>query len=308
MVSQQTKTFVVVVVALSLGYWYNSQDPTNQTSISYYSGKVAQVPLNQLDNIRWSPPIKMDKRLSAFVLGATGAVGKELVNVLAADPRFEKVTLIGRRPVALSPDANPGHKKVDNQIVDFEKIDEYKEVFQGYDIGFSTLGTTRKKSGADGFYRVDHDYVVQTAKLAKDGGCKHLHLVSSAGANKNAYFLYPKTKGQVEEELTEMDFPKLSIYRPAVLLVDGGREESRMGEAILQGLLKPLDRKRWFSVDVPMLAKVMVANCFRETTSKFELLDNAALNKFARDMENGNVPPPPAPASEAKKDQDEQPF
>ena len=46
----------------------------------------------------------------------------------------------------------------------------------------------------DGFYRVDHDYVVNTAKLAKDQGCSHLLLVSSTGANKNSWFLYPKTK------------------------------------------------------------------------------------------------------------------
>ena len=46
----------------------------------------------------------------------------------------------------------------------------------------------------DGFYKVDHNYVVNTAKLAKDGGCKQFHLVSSTGANRNSSFLYPRTK------------------------------------------------------------------------------------------------------------------
>lgn len=164
-------------------------------------------------------------------------------------------------------------------------------------LAWKLAGTTRKKSGAEGFYRVDHDYVVQTAKLAKDGGCSHFHLVSSTGANKNAFFLYPKTKGQVEEELLQMGFPRLSIYRPAVLLVPGGREETRAAEAVLQSVLKPLDRSRWFSVDVPMLAKVMVTNSFRESSSNVEIVDNAALNKFGREIANGQVPPPPQAAS-----------
>jgi len=46
----------------------------------------------------------------------------------------------------------------------------------------------------EGFYRVDHDYVVNSAQLARKGGCSQFHLVSSVGANKNSSFLYPRTK------------------------------------------------------------------------------------------------------------------
>ena len=46
----------------------------------------------------------------------------------------------------------------------------------------------------DGFYRVDHDYVVNSARLAKDGGCSQFHVISSRGANKDSSMLYMKTK------------------------------------------------------------------------------------------------------------------
>lgn len=46
----------------------------------------------------------------------------------------------------------------------------------------------------DGFYRVDHDYVVNSARLAKAGGCSQFHVVSSGGANKNSSFLLTRTK------------------------------------------------------------------------------------------------------------------
>ena len=89
----------------------------------------------------------------------------------------------------------------------------------------------------EGFRRVDYDYIVGAARLAKQEGCKHFHLLSSQGANPNSLFLYTKVKvrllfwicfkfteiiylnllcqGQTETALTQMLFERLSIYRPA---------------------------------------------------------------------------------------------
>ena len=88
----------------------------------------------------------------------------------------------------------------------------------------------------EGFKKVDFDYVVNSAKVAQQNGCKQFHLVSSSGANKNSYFLYPKIKGlqiifqnlniyfnlieiafysgESEDAISQMNFEKVSIYRP----------------------------------------------------------------------------------------------
>ena len=66
----------------------------------------------------------------------------------------------------------------------------------------------------EGFRKVDFDYIVESAKMSKKNGAKHFHLVSSAGADKNSYFLYPKVKGESEEAISEMGFERTSIYRP----------------------------------------------------------------------------------------------
>jgi len=221
--------------------------------------------------------------LTAFVVGGTGEVGKAIIKALAESPQFTKVTLIGRRQVPLpTPEEDKSYDKFDEKIVDFEALQA--EAFQGYDVGFCALGTTKGKAGAAGFYKVDHDYVVNSAKMAKVGGTKHFHLVSSVGANKNSYFLYPKTKGEVEEELTQMGFERLSIYRPSLLLVPEGRQESRIAEAIARSIIGPLDRKRWWSVEVPLLGKVIVANNFRPIESKVEILENGLINKLGKEL------------------------
>ena len=68
------------------------------------------------------------------------------------------------------------------RIVDFDNLKDYKDAFDDADIAFSCLGTTRAKSGADGFVKVDFDYITNTAKILKDlGRCKDFHLVSSTG-------------------------------------------------------------------------------------------------------------------------------
>ncbi|KAL2301708.1 hypothetical protein Nmel_011099 [Mimus melanotis] len=79
-------------------------------------------------------------------------------------------------------------------VVDFERLGEHAAAFQGHDVGFCCLGTTRAKAGADGFVRVDRDYVAQAAELARAGGCKHFVLQSSQGANAKSHFLYLRVK------------------------------------------------------------------------------------------------------------------
>ena len=38
----------------------------------------------------------------------------------------------------------------------------------------------------------------------KAGGVKHIHLISSGGANANSWFLYTKCKGELEDEVKKL--------------------------------------------------------------------------------------------------------
>lgn len=46
----------------------------------------------------------------------------------------------------------------------------------------------------EGFKRVDHDYVLKCAELAKSGGLKHMMFMSTYGANHKSGNLYTGTK------------------------------------------------------------------------------------------------------------------
>ncbi|PRP77284.1 hypothetical protein PROFUN_14353 [Planoprotostelium fungivorum] len=152
--------------------------------------------------------------ISAIVMGGSGAVGKELLASLIRSPRYKSITSIGRRQI----DLDDSSSKVKQVVVDVSKLSEHKDVFNSHDVAFCTFGTTRKDAGsAAAFQRIDRDYVLDFARLAKEAGIKNMHYVSSMGANKNSWFLYPKTKGEIEESLKEMEFDRLIIYRPGFL-------------------------------------------------------------------------------------------
>ena len=53
--------------------------------------------------------------------------------------------------------------------------------------------------------------------------------VTSQGANKDSFFLYMKTKGEVEHELKQMGFERLTIAQPGLL--DRG-DKTRWNEKI----------------------------------------------------------------------------
>ncbi|XP_069718130.1 oxidoreductase HTATIP2 isoform X3 [Phaenicophaeus curvirostris] len=129
---------------------------------------------------------------SCFVLGASGQTGRALLRELLARRLFARVTLVGRRRLSLGEEAEAA---VEQAVVDFERLSEHAAAFQGHDVGFCCLGTTRAEAGEAGFVRVDRDYVVQAAELARAGGCRHFVLQSSRGANRHSGFLYLRVKG-----------------------------------------------------------------------------------------------------------------
>ncbi|XP_063802447.1 oxidoreductase HTATIP2 [Pseudophryne corroboree] len=212
---------------------------------------------------------------SCFILGATGETGKALLKEILQTQLFSKITLIGRRKLAFEDEA---YNNVNQEVVDFDKLDEYSAAFQGHDVGFCCLGTTKAKSGEAGFIRVDHDYVMKSAQLAKSGGCKHFNLESSKGANKGSSFLYLRVKGEVEAEIEELAFERYSIFRPAVLMVD--RQESRPSEWFARKMLAPISYMfpTAYSVPITTLVKAMVNNLVLPSDKKVELFENKAIH------------------------------
>lgn len=210
------------------------------------------------------------------MLGASGETGRVLLRELCAQRPFSRVTVIGRRQLSLPEGSGVA---VEQAVVDFERLAEHADAFRGHDVGFCCLGTTRSKAGADGFVRVDRDYVAKAAELARAGGCKHFVLQSSQHANENSSFLYLRVKGEVEKLVEAVGFDRCTILRPAMLLC--ARQECRPTEWIMQKVLRfsSLFFPTAYSVPVETVARAMVASVLQPSGEKVEVLENKAIHQ-----------------------------
>jgi uncharacterized protein YbjT (DUF2867 family) len=186
-----------------------------------------------------------------LVAGATGLVGRACLQQLARDARVAEVRALVRRPL---PPALTG-ARVRECRVDFDRLAGQAECF-AVDWAFCALGTTIRAAGSQaGFIRVDYDYVLAVARLARERGARHFLAVSAMGADPHSRVFYSRVKGELEQALRALDFPSLTIARPSMLL--GEREEFRLGEEIGKRLAW-LAPARWRPVHAEQVAAALV--------------------------------------------------
>ena len=150
--------------------------------------------------------------MKAIVIGATGAVGKDLVEELLSRREYEKIITFTRRPLDIK------SEKIESYIIDFDRPSDWAHLVKG-DVLFSALGTSLKQAGSkEAQYHIDHDYQLSFAKAARENGVPHVVLVSSLGANRSSSIFYLKFKGLIERDVEALQFPQLSILRPPSLI------------------------------------------------------------------------------------------
>lgn len=167
--------------------------------------------------------------MKAIIIGATGAVGKDLVELLIKNDQFTEVLVFVRRDFPVK------HPKITQHIINFDKPEEWKHWVQG-DVLFSAMGTTLKQAGSKGNqWKIDYSYQYEFAKIAHENGIEQLILVSSANANEKSPFFYMKMKGALEEALKKLAFGRLVIFRPPLLI---RKNSDRSGENISAKILQ----------------------------------------------------------------------
>jgi uncharacterized protein YbjT (DUF2867 family) len=169
---------------------------------------------------------------TATLIGGTGLIGGELLNLLLTDDYFDKVRVLARRPF------NREHPKLEKKLVDFNDNDSLLVALDNSAVIFCAVGTTQKKVKGDkeAYRKVDYDIPVHAARFCKLTGCKIFVLVSAVGANSRSNNFYLKLKGEVEDTIKETGIESVHIMRPSMLL--GERKESRPLEKIGQPVMK----------------------------------------------------------------------
>jgi uncharacterized protein YbjT (DUF2867 family) len=198
---------------------------------------------------------------TVLILGATGQVGQALLELALQHPEISRVVAPTRRPL-------PPHANLDNPLVNFEQLPEDAAWWKS-DLTLCALGTTiRQTKSKAGFYRVDHDYVLAAAKLARRAGTPTFGLVSSLGADTSSRVFYLRVKGETEQALATLGFTSQVIVRPS-LLIGGTRASARPLEAFglfLGKCLASLLPRRYRAVTTRQVAQSLLKACLQASS------------------------------------------
>ena len=193
-----------------------------------------------------------DERRRLLLVGASGLVGRQVLEQALADPRVAAVVAPSRR-------ALPDHPKLSSPHADYEQLDPDAPWWRA-DAVICTLGTTMATAGSqDAFRRVDHDYPLAVARLAHDHGIPVYVLNSATGADARSRFFYNRVKGALEDDLRQVGFQSLTLVRPG--LIGGQREEFRLGERVMVatlGVAGPLLPRRWRLNPAAIIAQALL--------------------------------------------------
>ena len=194
---------------------------------------------------------------TAVIIGATGAVGKEILKEILGTEYYERMYVLGRNSISRLPEDD----RLTKIVIDFENMRFDTSILDDADV-FAALGTTIKIAGSkENQRKIDVDYTVNFAKLCEEK-VRSFNVVSAIGANSKSKNFYNSLKGELEDKLKEMNLGTLRIFQPSLLI--SKREDKRFLEElfmkvapIFQFVLKG-KTKKYSPIEASLLGKVIV--------------------------------------------------
>jgi uncharacterized protein YbjT (DUF2867 family) len=156
---------------------------------------------------------------SAVVLGSTGNVGRQIVNLLAGSHAVRQVVVVNRRQT----DEFGDTPKVREIVVpDMDKLAEAVEFAvreAGAAVGFCAIGVGKgsQKMPEAEVRKIEVQYPEAFGKGCRAGGVLSMGLMTAAGCDIESSFTYARIIGEKEKAVTGIGIPALGIYKPSVI-------------------------------------------------------------------------------------------
>ena len=224
-----------------------------------------------------NPPQPSNHR-KVVLAGATGLVGRAILQLLLADTTVSDVLVLGRR--------HPGlfHPKMKVRFVDFRAVAPIYSVDEVY----LALGTTIRVAGsAEAFRAIDLDANLAVARAGIAAGARRVASVSVMNANPGSRFFYTRTKGELEEALAQLNLAALVIAQPSLLLGDRKalKQAPRIGERLatwVSGIIGPVLPHDYRAVDADAVARALCATL--PTANQIVVLQSGELSRIGQSM------------------------
>lgn len=208
---------------------------------------------------------------TAIIIGATGATGKNILELLLEDVRYTKIKLFSRATCGIK------NSKIEEQLGNLFELHQFSENFIGDEV-YCCIGTTKKQTPDKNLYKkIDYGIPLAAAKLAAKNNIPTFLVMSSIGADANSSTFYTKTKGAMENAVLKSSIKRIFIFRPSLLIRKS--KESRIIETLSASLIKftgflfigKFKKYKAIKTEAVALAMIRVANS--KSSSKLFLSD-----------------------------------
>jgi uncharacterized protein YbjT (DUF2867 family) len=157
---------------------------------------------------------------AAVVLGSTGNVGRQIVNLLAGSPEVRQLVVVNRRRTDELRGVPKAHEVV---VADMDKLAEATESAAreaGATVGFCAIGVGKgsQRMPKAELRKIEVQYPEAFGKGCKAGGVLSLGLMTAVGSDIKSSLSYVRTIGEKEQAVGGVGIPVLGIYRPSVIL------------------------------------------------------------------------------------------
>jgi uncharacterized protein YbjT (DUF2867 family) len=215
--------------------------------------------------------VSNSKKFSIVMMGASGAVGTETLNTLLQLKNIQQLTLLGRKT---TPNINLNF--VRQHKISISDPNSYNNYLQGHITAICTLGVGEpSKMSKEEFVKIDKTAVLDFAIACKKAGVEHFELLASVGINPKSTSFYLRTKGELAEELKKLNFERLSIFQPSMILTPSNRYGITQAITLkVWPLLRPIligSLRKYRGIPVTVLGKAMAKNVFNASEG-YEIL------------------------------------
>jgi uncharacterized protein YbjT (DUF2867 family) len=221
----------------------------------------------------------MNPQFRVIVIGGTGQVGGAVVQALLAESRCREVIMVSRKPELSADPARLRSVVMDTGAADFETrvaVLAREAVAAGDRVSAVScvgVGSGSAQWTEEQLKRLEIGVVGAFARGVRQAGVAQFCLLSAAGANAASRIKYARIMGLKEAALQTVNFPRLAIYRPGIIVGNAHTPP-------WVGWLGKLLPGPWGSIDQRDIGKAFVAEIAKKAAETgVTLYDNRGMRK-----------------------------
>ncbi|GJM28495.1 MAG: epimerase [Cyclobacteriaceae bacterium] len=220
-----------------------------------------------------------------LITGSTGMVGKGVLYECMDHPAISGILLLNRRAVGID------HPKITELIL--EQFDDFSQLpaeFLQVDACFFCMGISALGKSEQEYTRITHDITLNLArKLSGENPEMLFCYVSGQGTNANSKTMWARVKGVTEQELQQLPFKKVVLFRPGFIQPRRGIRSATGWYNLIYKISTPfyplLKRLSGNAITNTTNVGLAMINCLLVENHPM-LLDNREINRLANSASN----------------------